>query len=401
MPNFKKTIPHCIAPWTSLYVQHDGNVFPCCLWTRFSPVGNLHKQSLDEVWNSEKMKKLRLDMLEKNFVINCVDCRFNEATNQKSLRHEYLEEQAEHIGRAERTENDGRFDELSPVFLSIAVGTECQLRCRMCGPYDSNAWRVEVGSPEGYRSISEEVSSKKVLELTSLQNDLSRVLFVGGEPLIVPLHYEILKLLLAQKKEKSVELYYNSNLVQLKWKTHSIADYWNQFSKVTLLVSIDGANEQFDFIRTGHSWNRLLTNLEAVRKTCTTTDTFAYITFSLYNFMYIPETIDALLKNNLFTIDKILFNRVAEPLHMNTQNAPDHLKKKARLKYTAFMKKLLNDYDYEEIQTLIVTLNMLLRYVDSITSDESAYQAFLQFNKGTSSQNKNWEIFQQLFPDLL
>jgi radical SAM protein with 4Fe4S-binding SPASM domain len=401
MSETKNTKPHCIAPWTSLYVQHDGNVFPCCLWTRFTPIGNLHNQSLDEVWNSDQMKLLRNDMLENNFVPNCEDCRFVETSGQKSLRHEYLEEQKDHIDRVSKTKSDGTYEELSPVFLSFAVGTECQLRCRMCGPYDSNSWRAEVGSPKNYRSISEEMSAKKALELVSLNKTLTRVLFVGGEPLIIPLHYEILNALLDSKKEKDVELYYNSNLVQLQWKSHNIINYWNQFSKVTLLVSIDGTLDHFNFIRTGHNWNTLLSNLETVRRECPSTEPFAYITLSLYNFFYIPEIVETLLKNNLFTIDKILFNRVSDPEHMNAQNAPASLKQWARKKYTLYMKKLLAEYDYQDALRIIASLNLLLSYIESKEDDSNMYTEFIRFNKNSKSRINHWDLFQSFFPDLL
>ena len=49
--------PHCIAPWTWLAALPNGDVTPCCF---NQDVRNVHRQSVDEIWNSGGMKKLRL-----------------------------------------------------------------------------------------------------------------------------------------------------------------------------------------------------------------------------------------------------------------------------------------------------------------------------------------------------
>ncbi len=50
----------CNKPWQRVVIQADGTVLPCC--TFFAPqlpMGNINEQSLDEIWNSPKMKFLR------------------------------------------------------------------------------------------------------------------------------------------------------------------------------------------------------------------------------------------------------------------------------------------------------------------------------------------------------
>ncbi len=41
------------------YVHHDGNVFACCYMWRGEPLGNVNEQPLVQIWNNEKMQKLR------------------------------------------------------------------------------------------------------------------------------------------------------------------------------------------------------------------------------------------------------------------------------------------------------------------------------------------------------
>jgi radical SAM protein with 4Fe4S-binding SPASM domain len=50
----------CHLLWRGpLYIRHDGKAHPCCYMYREEPVGNLQRQSLMEVWNSEAMVRLR------------------------------------------------------------------------------------------------------------------------------------------------------------------------------------------------------------------------------------------------------------------------------------------------------------------------------------------------------
>jgi radical SAM protein with 4Fe4S-binding SPASM domain len=62
----------CVKPWTSIYVEPDGEVRPCCY---LSPVyGNLYDQSLEQVWNSAEAQNLRAAMREKDPPDACRNC---------------------------------------------------------------------------------------------------------------------------------------------------------------------------------------------------------------------------------------------------------------------------------------------------------------------------------------
>ena len=54
----------CVLPWIHMHPWPDGRVFTCCLSEHHTPVGDLNEQTLDEVYNSDVMKKFRLDLVE-------------------------------------------------------------------------------------------------------------------------------------------------------------------------------------------------------------------------------------------------------------------------------------------------------------------------------------------------
>ena len=50
----------CYLLWRGpMYVHYDGTVFPCCYIYPDEPIGNVKKNTLTEIWNSEKMVRLR------------------------------------------------------------------------------------------------------------------------------------------------------------------------------------------------------------------------------------------------------------------------------------------------------------------------------------------------------
>ncbi|MBN1645268.1 SPASM domain-containing protein [Candidatus Woesearchaeota archaeon] len=67
----------CHFPWRSLSILWDGTVVPCCFdYDGLYVLGNVKDQSLDEIWNGEKMQALRNEFIH-NKVTNklCSTCR--------------------------------------------------------------------------------------------------------------------------------------------------------------------------------------------------------------------------------------------------------------------------------------------------------------------------------------
>lgn len=68
----------CLQIFLYPAVRADGAVFPCCIaaYSEDLKMGNLHDESFEEIWNTEKYSKFRSDFLTgKNEV--CNDCLFH------------------------------------------------------------------------------------------------------------------------------------------------------------------------------------------------------------------------------------------------------------------------------------------------------------------------------------
>jgi radical SAM protein with 4Fe4S-binding SPASM domain len=50
----------CYLLWRGpMYIHYDGTVFPCCYIYPEEPIGNIKRSSLNAIWNSERMVRLR------------------------------------------------------------------------------------------------------------------------------------------------------------------------------------------------------------------------------------------------------------------------------------------------------------------------------------------------------
>jgi radical SAM protein with 4Fe4S-binding SPASM domain len=63
----------------------DGNVYAC---SQGQLVGNLNKASIEEIWNSEKIKELRQRLTSENYDSMCFNCPlFNNKKNKKNKKN--------------------------------------------------------------------------------------------------------------------------------------------------------------------------------------------------------------------------------------------------------------------------------------------------------------------------
>ena len=59
----RKSPTFCMVPWVHLHIMPDASVIPCCVAPYDDHFGDAKKRPLKEIWNSEKYKKLRINML--------------------------------------------------------------------------------------------------------------------------------------------------------------------------------------------------------------------------------------------------------------------------------------------------------------------------------------------------
>jgi MoaA/NifB/PqqE/SkfB family radical SAM enzyme len=148
----------------------------------------------------------------------------------------------------------------------------CNFKCRSCGPRYSSAW-VPDAKKLGYTDQEkvwtiESVENKTNVDFLEDQIDnVKRIYFAGGEPLLMDEHWQLLDKLV-EKKRFDVKLSYNTNASTLVYGKKNVIDYWKQWElgKLEVWPSIDEIGERAELIRSGTVWTKVEANLVELAK---------------------------------------------------------------------------------------------------------------------------------------
>ena len=90
--------PACAGLWDTPMVHVNGDVTTCCLDEHLeNKIGNLAEESLDKIWNSEKMNRWRAAQIDGRFEDSgplCLRCNWRSAGGLSDARaEEWLQKQ--------------------------------------------------------------------------------------------------------------------------------------------------------------------------------------------------------------------------------------------------------------------------------------------------------------------
>lgn len=260
----------CAVPWMHLNFEPNGKVVPCCLTSHHNYfAGDLKTETIDEIWNSDNMKNLRKEMIEGKRPSICDTCWKKEdvtGSSGRTLHNRDFPEVIEKIPAI--TLEDGTCTEMDLKYWDFRFSNLCNLKCRSCGPRYSSAW-VPDAKKLGYTDQEkvwniESVEDKPNVDFLENQIDnVKRIYFAGGEPLMMPEHWQILDKLV-EKKRFDVKLSYNTNCSILEYKKKNIIEYWKQWQlgKLEVWPSIDEIGTRAELIRSGTVWSKVEENLK-------------------------------------------------------------------------------------------------------------------------------------------
>ena len=284
----------CIYPWTHIHAWPDGYVYPCC-GTDINPLGTLKENTLEELWNSEKQKQLRLDMLNGTKNEICRRCHEQEESGFFSMRNSANKHLGHHIERVSKTQPDGSYDDFNIVYWDVRFSNLCNFRCRSCGPNFSSNWfddavKINGGKPIGQKKVIYAGKDKEDVweQMKPHIPYLEQVYFAGGEPMIMEEHYRVLKELVRLEKF-DVKLIYNTNFSMMKYKDLDVLEFWKLFDSVSVGASLDAAGPRAELIRKGTDWDQACRNRERMLKICPGVDFYVSPTLSLMNSLHVPD----------------------------------------------------------------------------------------------------------------
>ena len=366
----------CILPWIHLHSLPNGNVIPCCVAPYEDSFGNLNESSFSELWNSDRQKELRRNMLDEKKSNSCKRCYEIEETNGYSMRQQVNDDFSHHYDLVRKTKRDGTLKKMRMYYLDLRFSNICNLKCLGCSPTLSSSWYDDYSKlynkeHEGDKIQKLEHSRKSFWnELENILPHVERAYFAGGEPLLMPEHYKCLDFFIEREKS-DIHLCYNTNFMVMDSCGKSIFSYWKKFNKVNLSISIDDIGERGEYFRFGTKWDKLIHNMKEVKKNCPHVELEVTCTVSLFNISRLPEIHSFLYENKLINEFGFFLNYLIDPHYLRSHNLSDKLKNITREKLSQYLSELKNKEPNKNWQKLESCFRDQVEFMNNNQSESS------------------------------
>ena len=332
----------CMFPWLHLNATPRGDIYPCCSNDYSAPLANTRDTSLEEAFNSDYMKQLRLNMLNGEKSDICNFCYSHEKASPHSFRTYSMDNFAGHFDEVmNMTHKDGTVDEFKMRYFDIRFSNICNFKCRTCGTEFSSQWALEdrkTYNPDGPIIIHVDDGKGDVLqEIIDQVEHIDLAYFAGGEPLITEEHYVILEEMIRKGRTDTV-LRYNTNASTISYKQYDIFELWKHFDRIELSCSIDHYGERAEVMRHGTDWGRVENNLKRFRA-------LDYVefqlntVFSIMNYSTIVEFYEYMRTAGLVDYDNDWWHSLYladNPRHYSAKALPKKMKQVAGEKIRSF-----------------------------------------------------------------
>ena len=327
----------CMLPWMHLHAFPDGRAYPCCFAFDKLHVGNVNEQSMEEVFNGDKMKQMRLNMLANKKSRECVKCYDQEDSGFFSLRLSSNKHFGHNISMTENTKPDGTADFMIK-YWDIRFSNLCNMACRSCGTWFSSNWYEDhkklTGAPPNHAKIMKAGRNSNDIwdQLLKQFDHVEQFYFAGGEPIIMEEHLRILKEL-DKRKMYHVRLIYNTNFSKSTFKGTDIFELWNKFDSVSIGASLDAEGPRAELMRKGTVWEETVANRKRMLAVCPQVDFYISATVGLSNCLHVLDFHKSWVEKGFIKPQDFNFNLLQYPLWQRMDLLPQNEKERVTAKY--------------------------------------------------------------------
>ena len=327
----------CLAPWTSIMVDTDSTVKPCCEY--IESVGDSSIDSLEQVWNQPALRKVRQSMLQGKKVSGCESCYKKELYGRDSLRNSFNRRFSKNINKVNNTKPNGEYSEFELVYLDARFNNLCNLSCRSCNHVSSSSWHkpaTQLGliAKDTPVFLSGGRHKNDIFDQIKTHTEsLESIYFAGGEPLIIDEFYNILDWLDKNNKH-DIELVYNTNMTKTKIKDKNIFDAWKNFKNISIGASLDAEGTRAEYLRCGTKWQDVLDFRQELMLQRPDIDFYISATTSIINVLHVPDFHKSWVEQGLIRAEQFNIQSLFSPDYMAVDTAPPELKEKIKTKYT-------------------------------------------------------------------
>ena len=278
----------CLAPWTHTYLSPQTERRLCCASrepaTSFTQYidrgpgsGKYTPVTLEEHWNSERMRAVRLKMLNNQVPEECEVCD-QRLLNTDVYRSYFNQLFAHKWPQVEATTDATGATTMRPVSWDYRFTNLCNFKCRMCGDMLSSSWESEQrannminwANPKNNWMLPEVKEQITQFQDTQIEQEFAQaveehrveeIYWVGGEPLMYEQHWRYMRRIIELGDGPRVYARYNTNLSRVSYGGNNLfSDVVAHLRDWQICASLDGTGAIGEYIRTGLDYPNFVEN---------------------------------------------------------------------------------------------------------------------------------------------
>jgi MoaA/NifB/PqqE/SkfB family radical SAM enzyme len=350
----------CTAPWEGLFINPDGDCRVCCAG---DSLGNLNKNTIQEIVQNGKLKEVQTDILTKGHSNYCHGCMDMERVQGRSLRDGY--------GKDLSIIDTTKF---KPSILDIRWRNACQLRCLYC----NSEWSSTYAQWEGKTyKVSDRNWQQEVLDyiVQNKPEHFKHVYMLGGEPFILKENEQLLDLI---PDTDIIGFVTNLSIPDM----HTLPMYEKIMNKnASFLVSLENIGNKFEYVRRNGSWVETEKNYKKLleRKP---NSVGCHMTYNLLSAFSLVETFDWIHSIHPDKNDnKSLLTILLSPNMFNMNHYPKEIKQLAIDEFNRLEEKYCDWLSDVQLQFITHTRQSLLDNIDECRVD--SLKEFMEYIKLT------------------
>ncbi len=373
----------CINALKSLRYTNSGDVMLCCKsedWLKDNTGNkiNIATHDFNEALHSKTAIEIRTALDNGVKHKNCKKCWEEEDAGLSSKRTIDNDRAIDYWGKDFLNDNI-----VEPVIVELNLGTECNLKCRICGPWSSSQWVKEHfdlfhhdKTKEGFKQYMKEVkvyqgnwkeSSPVWDNIEKGMSSLRQVDFYGGEPFMVKKNWKLLQKGIDLGYAKEQVLHFNTNGTFFLPEHIEIL---KQYKKVLISLSIDDIDKRFEYERSGGIWEEVSANIQKFYDLGQHTDNIdvsVCVTINTLNVYYLPEIFSYMDSVGMHYYVNFLHG----PPYYNVRNIRETVKDKVQYKYE----------QYEGTTHSKENLKKVKHFMFGQISTQNTWNEFLEYTK--------------------
>jgi len=388
----------CILAEQGLHLHNSGRCNSCSdsslYWKdNHGNVMDLTTHSVEQIWHSKDRQQFLKDLQNGIEHENCTKCWQKEKIGIKSKR-QISNEIYKHNNKT------------TPQYIDLKWGNVCNLKCRHCNPWTSSKWikewyAADKRNQEYNDYLSEFKTTQKSYHKDNKENfhdtffdwfsNSEQLMLYGGEGMYVGAIQEMFLHAIDVGTAKDIDIYINTNgtIYSEKW-----IEIFKQFRSVRMAFSIDGVQDNFEYIRSGAQWDQVLENYKkysAISNIQTQIVTTVF-TLNVHDIVDIIHT----LHNELHTMPAVNFVYGPEwwDIRILPNDAKQHIVQRNNNKLDELKQELTAEV-YESLHQQVDQVQKFL--LDTVDDSANKYQTMKQWI--CSIDRTRNENFKDTFPE--